>query len=299
VEAEQKFRDLIAHEERSPTIEGRYLTDARERLRHILEVELRFEERRPLLEGMVGRGEADHFETIAYCFPTHLRWNGPDAVRWLEEFYACTPHDRHLRIALGRYRMGTGQLEEARQILRPTIDEYPADLSAQAAWIALLRESGDIDDADQAIGALPPLAANEPWLLLLQRSGYAIERGDAESAAKALSQLLKSDRTNTEAWQKVAAVAGMQANQQKRTRALTIAQGLSRIQNHIGKGIQRPQDPQSFLDIAEICIEIEFNREELILAQYASRVSPDHPKVTAMLEHLKSQPASVNAELVP
>lgn len=86
VESEQQLRELIFLEETSPTIKPQFLVDARQRLRHLLEVSLRFEERQQLLRGVVARGEADHFELLVFCFPSHLRWNGPTAVRWLERF---------------------------------------------------------------------------------------------------------------------------------------------------------------------------------------------------------------------
>jgi tetratricopeptide (TPR) repeat protein len=304
-EAEQQFRELIELEEVSPKLEPKYLVDARQRLRHILEVELRFEERKPLLAGMVERGEADHFETIVYCFPSHLRWNGHDAVKWLEEFHAQNPSDRLLNIALARYRTGQGKVEEARKILQPIVQQSPAsptspngsptspksglDRWATAALIACLKESGETDAADKMIETLPPQASTDPWLLLLQRGNYALDKGDHDIAAIAYAELLSQDPTNTEAWQKMALIERLRGNEAKRLRAVEVAAGLSRIQNHIGKGIQRPEDPNSFMDVADVCAEIKFDTEALILTKFAQKSAPDHPRVVAMIKLLQSR----------
>ncbi len=289
VEAEQQFRELIVHEETTPTIAANYLVDARQRLRHILEVELRNEERKYLLTGVIERGEADHFETVVYCFPSHLRWNGHEAVKWLEEFHAADPADRLLNIALGRYRTGQGKLEEARGLLEPLVARSPGDRWATAALIACLLESDDADAADRLLEALPPQSASDPWLLLLQRGAFALQRGHTDDAARAYEVLLAQDRTNTEAWQKTATIRRMQGDEVKRRRAVDIATGLGRIQNHIGKGIQRPEDPNSFLDVADICAEIEFDAEGLILTKFARKLAPDNPRAVAAFELFRSR----------
>jgi tetratricopeptide (TPR) repeat protein len=296
VEAEEQFRELISAEESAPAIEPRYLVDARQRLRHILEVELRFEERQQLLAGVIGRGEADHFELIVFCFPSQLRWNGDDAARWLEEFHRVNPSDRWLNIALGRYRTGQGKLEEARGLLEGIVRQSPSDLWATAALVACLRESDDADAADRLIEALPPQSPTDPWLLLLQRGSHAIERGRADDAARAYEQLLAQDRTNTEAWLKTATISRMQGNVEKQQRAVAVAAGLSRIQNHIAKGIKKPEDPNSFLDIADLCVEIDFDTEAGILTRFAEKLAPDNPRVLSMLNLLQSRkPASAES----
>jgi tetratricopeptide (TPR) repeat protein len=289
IEAEQQFRDLITHEEATPTLEPKFLLDARQRLRHILEVELRFEERQPILLGMVERDEADHFETVVALFPSHLRWNGNEAVNWLEQFHAANPDDRRLNIALGRYRTGQGKLDEARRLLEAVIRDFPTDRFAVAALVACLRESGETDAADHLIEALPPMESTDPWLLVLQRGSLDLQQGRAESAARAYQQLLSQDRTNTEAWQKIAQVHRMQGNELLRKRAVEVAAGLSRIQNHIGKGIQRPEDSNSFLDIADVCIEIEFDKEAWILARFAKKLAPRDARVAEMFTLLQSR----------
>ena len=294
VEAEPQFRELIAHEEKSLTIAPNYLVDARQRLRFILEVELRLEERKQLLAGVIERGEANHFETIVFCFPSHLRWNGNAAVKWLEEFHAADPTARSLNIALGRYRTGQGKLDEARTLLEPIVKNFPEDRRALAALIACLQESDESAEADRLIEGLPLQSASDPWLLLLQRGGHALRRGLTDKAAKAYDELLAQDRTNTEAWQKTAMIGRIQNDETKRKRAIDVATGLSRIQNHIGKGIQRPEDPNSFLDIADLCAEIEFDAEGLILTKFAEKLSPENPRAMAAIKLFQSRMSAVS-----
>lgn len=295
--AERQFRTLIAAEETAPRLPTRYLLDARQRLRHILEVELRFEERQPLVTLLVQRGEADHFETVVSCFPSHLRWNGDDAVRWLEEFHAADPDDRLIRIALGRYRTGQGRLDEARTLLEGVMQQFPHDLWATACLIACLREADDGAAADRLIESLPPLASSDPWLLMLRRGAHALEHGQLEAAQAAYDMLLAADRTNTEAWQKLAMIARLRGDEPQRVRAVTVAAGLSRIQNHIGKGIQRPEDPNSFLDVADVCFEIGFDLEGWILTRFARRLAPEFPRTLRLLElHPEPTAAAAPAE---
>ena len=86
VEAERHLREVISLEEATPSIKSEFLIHARQRLRHILEVEVRFEERHHLLRGVIDRNEDQSFEPVAGCFPSLLSWNGPDAVLWIEHF---------------------------------------------------------------------------------------------------------------------------------------------------------------------------------------------------------------------
>ncbi len=294
IAAEEQFRELISAEESAPSIEPRFLVDARQRLRHILEVELRFEERQKLLSDVVERGEADYFEVIVFCFPSHLRWNGDDAVRWLEEFHNANPSDRLLNIAMGRYRTGQGKLAEARNLLEGVVRQSPSDLWATAAVVACLRESDDADAADRLLEALPPQLATDPWLLLLQRGAHALQNGRIDDAARAYDQLLAQDRTNTEAWLKRSMISRMQGDAEKQKRAIVVAAGLSRIQNHIGKGLKQPDDPNAFLDVADICVEIEFDTEGWILAKFAETLAPDNPRVVAMIKLLQTRKSATS-----
>jgi tetratricopeptide (TPR) repeat protein len=278
IEAEQQFHELITAEEQEPAIEPRYLFDARQRLRHILEVELRFEERQSLLRGVVARGEADHFEIVAYCFPTQLRWNGPQATEWVEEFYAVDSTHPMIRIAKGRYLTGQGKLPDARTLLAAVVQEFPTDLRGMAAFIACLREADASEEVDRLMADLPPQSPDDSWLLLLQRGDHALQNGNSQAAVLAYEQVLRTDRTSGAAWQGLINATRLSGDAARRAEAIQMAAGLGRIQSHLGKGIQRPSDPNSFLDVADLCAEIGLDREGLILTQYALKLASQNQR---------------------
>lgn len=289
VEAEQQLREVTSLEESSPTIKPEYLIHARQRLRHILEVELRFEERHRLLHGVIDRGEDQTFEPAAGCFPSLGRWNGPDAVLWVEHFHAINPDNLQLTIALGRYRTSQGRTKEARQILESVVREHPQNLSALAALIACLREADEPEELSRIFRMLPPRSPDDPWLLLLQRGADAIQNGQAQEAAAAYEQLLQQDRTCAEAWQGLGQAARLLGDIPRRKKALEMATALGRFPNHLGKTTQESSDPNSFLDIADLCAEISLNREGAVMTRCARRLAPENERVRAAVKRFRER----------
>jgi tetratricopeptide (TPR) repeat protein len=292
VEAEQQFRQLIAAEEVTPLLEPRLLISARGNLRHILEVELRFEERHRLLKGVIERGEEDPFEAVVYCFPTVLRWNGPESILWLEQFHATGPHSPWLEIALGRYRTGQGRLDEALPILERVHQEEPTNLHAAAALITCLQERGDLDGASELLGKLPPQSEEDPWQLLTLRGSFALQEGNADAALVAYEQMLRQVRTCTEAWQGVAQGAQLKNDVERRAKALGMVAALGRIQNHLGKPLQNAEDPNSFLDVADLCNEYNLLPEGALMVRAASLQSPQHERVLATRQAFRERLAN-------
>jgi predicted Zn-dependent protease len=292
VEAEQQFRELIAAEESAPVLEPRLLIVARENLRHILEVELRFEERHRLLAGVIERGDEDAFEAVVYCFPTVLRWNGPESIHWLEQFHAASPRNSWLEIALGRYRTGQGRLDEARPILESVSQEQPANLWAAAALIVCLQECGDLDRAGEVVAKLPPQSEDDPWQLLTLRGSFALQNGNADVALAAYDQLLRQVRTCTEAWQGVAQAAQLKNDVERRTKALGMVAGLGRIQNHLGKPLQNAADPNSYLDVADLCVEYNLLTEGALMVRAAIHQAPQHERVLATRKAIRERLAN-------
>ena len=279
--AETMFRELIALEESQPTIAAKLLIDARQRLRHILEVELRFEDRHALLRGVLDRGENDGFEAVAGCFPTLLRWNGPEATGWLEEFLAIHPQDPVLQTALGRYRMGQGRLDEARTLLEQVCRARPEDLLARAALLDCYWEAGLDEELAAAMAQLAALDPQEPWRLLLVRGRFALRQQQPAVAHAAFLALLTADRTNIEAWLGISQAAGALRRDSERTHALLMVKELGRIQDLLGKAINEPRKPQPFLRGAELCAPLGLDREGQILLAHARRVAEDDQPVTA------------------
>ena len=289
VEAERQFRAVITAEDQIRQIETRYLVDARARLRHILEVELRFEERKQLLRETVARGEEDFFEVVAYCFPSHLRWNGPEAVKWLDEFHAADGSDPWIKIALGRYRMGQGKLDESRRVLEEVVRDRPDDRWAIAALIACLREVDDQAELTRRFESLPLLAADDPWLLLVQRGQLANDHSRSADAVAAFELLLKQDPTSSEAWAGLSQALLISRDTSRRKHALAMSSVLGRIQNNLGKIFQQPKNPEAYLFVLDLCAEIDLVEEGRILSQFVGRLAPDNPKVVAVVELFRTK----------
>lgn len=292
VDAERQFRELISAESESPQIKPRYLVDARQRLRHILEVELRFEERKELLRETVSRDEADFFEVVAYCFPSHLRWNGPEAIKWLEEFHAADKSDPRINVALGRYRIGQGKLDEARDLLEFAVSNHSNDRVAVAALIACLRESDDQAELARRVASLPPLAADDPWLLLIQRGQFANDHNRSNEAIAAFEALLKQDPTSSEAWAGLSQAYLISNDVERRKRALLMSSVLGRIQNNLGKIFREPKEPESYLFVLDLCAEIDLIDEGQILSAFVGRLAPDNPKVIAAVKLFQGKAAA-------
>lgn len=287
IESEQQLRELIIAEEAAPQLESRYLINARQNLRHILEVELRFEERQVLLRGVIDRGEEDPFEAVVGCFPSLLRWNGPSAMKWLDQFREADPASPLLDIAFGRYRTAQGKPQEARPILEAVVKQDPNNLRAVAALVVCLRESDDLAEADRLMRALPPLSADDPWWLLIQRGWFLLQNGQPQLAAAAYEQLLKQDRTSSEAWQGLAEASRLLKDTPRRTQALRMVAVLGRIQNYLGKPINDASNPDAYLDVADLCAEIPLVREGAVMTRTAMRLAPRNERVVASVKRYR------------
>lgn len=288
IEAEKNFRELLALEETDPRLESRFRVSARQQLRHILEVELRFEERAKLLQPFLERDETDGFETLAALFPTHLRWNSPIGFEFLEKFHAVDPDQPILQAALGRYYTVQGRLEEARQQLDAAASTLQQDLGVKAALIACLREAND-PDLNRQMQALPPASPDEPWLLQFQRAEHALQADQFQQAVGYFEAIIRRDHTCTQAWQGLVQATRTSGESDARNHAIKMAAGLGRIQYQISRCLQAPTDPVPFLDVADACLELDLNREGLILSRLAERLSPGNIRAAESKNRFRSR----------
>jgi predicted Zn-dependent protease len=287
VDAEQQFLTVLEIEEADPQLESRFLVSARQQLRHILEVELRFEERHALLQTAVQREQATAYEVIASLFPSQLRWNDSTILELLEEFYAADPSQPVLRTAVGRLYTVQGRLAEARLLLEGVVREHPDDLRAVAALIACLREADETDEMDRRLAALPALSNTDPWLLLLERAANAIRKKQPNVAAEIYEKVIQQNHTSPEAWQGLAQATRLMADTNRREKAIQMLSRLGNIQTLISKGLQKPSDPNSFLDIADLCDQTDLNHAGRILTKYAYKLDPQDPRVHLSLKRFK------------
>lgn len=297
VEAEIELREVISLEETSPKIKPEYLIHARQRLRHLFEAELRFEERHQLLRGIIARGEEQAYEPVIACFPSLVRWNCADSILWIEHYWAHNPDDPALNIALGRFRTVQGRIEKAREILDSVLRQHPHNLNALAALIACLRESDSEEELSRVRKSLPPQSLHDPWLLLLQRGALALQDGDKETAAAAYHQLLQQDRTNIEAWQGLI-FATRQTNDEQYIHSLKMLAALGRIQSLLGRSIQESTNASSFLDVADECAEVSLNWEGAVMTRCAQRLTPSDQRVINTATLFRERLAMENPQLL-
>jgi tetratricopeptide (TPR) repeat protein len=287
-EAEENLREFIAGLKPDSRVTTQQVAEALDLLRHLLEVQLRFEERVDILRVMHAIGAAGPFDTLAYCFPTALRWNGPEAVHWLEEFWRQDPTNFRLRVALGRYRMGEGRLEEAQTILVKCFHERPADLHAGAALLACHYEQDDWENLHAILKEMPGRSSSDPWLLLRMRGHVHNRNGNHEEALACFQQVLNADPANAESYQGVAQACSALGREAERVEALRKMQGVTRIQNRLGWATTRPDDPTPLVEIAAVCQEIGLFDQSRLIAQLALTLDPGNAKMQALLTDLES-----------
>lgn len=260
-EAEPQLRKFLKLESQNQKSTPRHHQDAMQRLRFILEVELRFEERHELLKEMHERKLSEPFEIITYCFPTLLRWNGPQAVAWCEEFWKNDPDDPLLCAALARYRVGQGRFDEAQELL----ESIPADGRTHplvtAAWLYLHSQAGDWNKMDEIVRGLPPPKEGDPWLLLGMRGLLQNRLGRFEEAARCYRLVLEADPANAEACQGLSqAMSGMKQLDERKV-LVQKADVLGRIQNRLGWVENEEGARIPLAEIADLCRQIGLEQQ--------------------------------------
>jgi tetratricopeptide (TPR) repeat protein len=289
-EAESNLQEFIELAQAGRSLPPAQVAEALDMLRFLLGVELRFEERHGILRAIHLLGAADTNDAITYCFPSVLRWNGEQAVQWLEEFWEQTPDDFVLRVALGRYRTGQGQLDQAEQILRQCCDERPSDLSAQAALLACLYERADWEQMNAKLEELPPASKNDPWLLLRLRGHVHNHFGRFQQAFDAFTMAIDADPANGESYLGLGkALAGLQRPEESEI-ALQKTSVIARIQNRLGWIQVRQTDISALWGVTELCEQANLNSRASVMARHLLKLDPAHRGARELLERLATQP---------
>jgi tetratricopeptide (TPR) repeat protein len=283
--AEAQLREFLIAEQAAPQSPPEHVAHALSQLRHILEVQLRFEERRPVLRELVARHAADGFETIAFCFPTLLRWNGSQTQEWLAEFLRETPDDFRLRLAQARYHTGNGQLDAARKLLDDLLAERPHDRTALAALAAVAYEAADWDELARTLDGVTPGDA-DPWLLHRLRGHLLNHERRFADAIIQFQTALRLDPACAECRVGLAeAFAGLGQPERQREEA-DKARQLARIQNRLGRLDTEPDQHDALFEVAALSEEIGLAAEARVISEYLLRLSPNHAKATTLLARL-------------
>jgi tetratricopeptide (TPR) repeat protein len=295
--AEHQFREFLQLERVAPQSPPDHVDHALHQLRHILEVQLRFEERHTILSELISRKSADTFETLAFCFPTLFRWNGSQAQAWLEEFWQADAENFQIRVALARYRTGNGRLDEAHNLLDSCLAERPNDRHAVAALVALRHEEGDWDQMAQLLATVPP-EESDPWLLMRLRGHVLNHDGRFVAAAEQFRTALRIDPACAECYVGLADALAGQGQAEPQQSALATAQQLARIQNRLGWLDTEPDRLEVLLEVAQIARQIGLIDAARAITALVLRKSPYHAEASDLWARL-SIDAAANAAKTP
>jgi tetratricopeptide (TPR) repeat protein len=288
-EAEKNLREFLRLEEQSPELSKTHLSEALFQLDYLLGIELRFEDRKPVLRALIQLGAAEQEEVLNYCFPSLHRWNGSQAVTALEKFWKEDPRDPRLRVALGRYRTGQGRLEEALAILHECRQEFPKSVSTAAALLACLHEQNAWEEMSEIVDTLPPPEDDHPWLLLRLRGHYHNHAGQFAEAVDCFQRVLKSNAADAESWIGLGTAYAGQKDAKNQLAALNTARELSRIQNRIGWALGQPDDAEALLEIAVIAADIDLAVESRLVVEFALRKHPRHQSLLDLQQRLDAK----------
>jgi len=195
-EAEASFRAFLELADSQPSVPQEQVRVARDWLVFMMAVELRFQDRKAILQTMIQEGRFDVYDAKQYYFPTLLIWQSNLGSSRLREFLEKTPDDRLLRIADARYLVGEGKLDAAGKLLDTLRTEYPVDLAIIAASLECLYEQVDWKQFESIVSTAPGFQDNEPWLLTQMRAQFSLQSRDWAAAEKYFQQVLKADPAN-------------------------------------------------------------------------------------------------------
>lgn len=194
--AEASFREFLTLQEGQPGSDRKYLRKARAWLAFIMTIELRFEERKLLLQQMIQNREFDVYDAKQLYFPSLSANYSTQISNRLDDFLEQAPTCRPLLVAQARYLVRQGKLDAADQLLQTIRLQYPTDSETIAATLECLFELADWKRFESVISAAPKFTPDEPWLLTQMRAEFARYSKDWSAAEKYFRKVLESDPAN-------------------------------------------------------------------------------------------------------
>lgn len=253
--------------ERSDKVEN--VIAARDWLRYMYSVELRFVERKRFLEESEALGIASVEDLKLLYFPHLLIWNLDTAREPLRKYLAEDPQNPQLRLAHGRYLTGEGRVEEALEVLETLHQERPDDLYAWGALLECYHEQNDWEAIERSAQSLPPFAESEHWLLTYMRALLASHQGQLELAVKYFEHVLEFDPTHPACTMRLARALDALNETDKAQRTLNKSVILADIRVNLVNVKQ--QDPSSLEWVAERCYELDFPQAAAAFRRSATR----------------------------
>ena len=231
--AEAGFRMFLQLAEAQDAYPQEDVRLARDWLVFLLAVELRFEDRKAVLQQMIQDRQFDAYDAKQCYFPTLLIWQSMLGSNRLREFLEQAPSSRPLRIAQARYLVGEGKIVAADQMLKSLRLQNPGDVAVIAASLECFYEQANWERFDTIFAAAPAYRDDEPWLLTQMRAEFAAHSQDWTTAERYFRQLLKVDPANP-----------------------TCHMGLAKALNGLGKSEERKAIQERSLILARIRVNL-------------------------------------------
>ncbi len=290
--AERNLREFIELETSSPQSQNEVLVDAMQRLRSLLELELRFEERRALLQQMFQKHDGDLLETLRFLFPSLQRWNGPTAIQRAEAALAADPDCFEVRRAIGRYRTGQGRLDESREILDGCLQERPGDLATFSYVLACEFERGGVKAIVDAVNRLSPPSDRDPWLLLELRGYVCNDQQRFAEAIDCFERVLREDPANSGCHQGIATACQGLHLPERCEREIEVTAILARIQVRVARLLMYEHPPEPILEIAEMCEQLGLPDHARRMARQGLRLHPRFAAFQVLLDRIHATDAA-------
>jgi predicted Zn-dependent protease len=109
-------------------------------------------------------------------------------------------------LAIGLTR--SGQLDEARNVIKPLLDKSPDDITYNLAQVDLDEASNRLADAQQRVDRLLRLY-QDSYPLIQAQASLLIKQNQPQQAEKVLSSLVKSRPADPDVWSQLAEVRGL------------------------------------------------------------------------------------------
>lgn len=276
-EAEENLREFLNRAAANPSaVPAQHAVTAYKWLTYILSVQLRLEERKPVLAEMHRYGLADVLDSKQYFFPNLLILNSPAGRQRLIEFLAEDPGDLKLQVALGRYRTAEGRLEESQTFLKKLYQQQPDDLRVAAALLEAFFEGDDRESFRQIAAELPATQPGEPWLLTRMRGEFALQRERYAEAVGHFERVLEEEPAYLPCQMGLANALGELSKTDAREEALRKVEVLAEIRVDLSN--VEADDPAPILDLVAKCEQIGleeaaefFRRHAMAIRDYANR----------------------------
>ncbi len=271
-EAEEHLREFLRRAKANPAaVPAEHAVTAFKWLTYLLSVQMRLEERKPVLADVHRYGFADVFDSKQYFFPNLLILNSPAGRKRLLEFLEEDPENLELQIALGRYRTAEGRVEESQAFLKQLHQQHPDDLRVAAALLEACFEGDDWESFRQFAAELPGPQPAEPWLLTRMRGEFALQQERYREAADHFKRALEEEPAYLPCQMGLATALGELSETELRQAALRSVEVLAEIRVDLSN--VKGDDPAPILDLAAKCERIGLEDAAKIFRWHAMAIS--------------------------